>query len=251
MRTIYIYVHICVHIYTHIYFCIYTNTRTRTHTNSRLEHVFVVITPRQPRALAPRSVTAPQSVGNERVCVCVCVCVCACACVLVCVPAHARMVHSYVWHDTFMCVWHDAFIRVTWRIHMCDIKHSIIWHETFVNVTWPIHVSWWHIHTCHMTHSHTRRDSFICDDTTHLYAWHDSFARVTWLMHMCDMIHSYVWHDCAMTYHMSPKSQHDQLTCPTHIYIYDMTHSNGCHDVITCVTWHMHMCDVTHSYVMT
>jgi len=32
-------------------------------------------------------------------------------------------------------------------------------------------------------------------DMTHSYVWHDSFIRVTWLIHMCDMTHSYVWHD--------------------------------------------------------
>jgi len=25
--------------------------------------------------------------------------------------------------------------------------------------------------------------------------WHDSFICATWLIHMCDMTHSYVWHD--------------------------------------------------------
>jgi len=38
----------------------------------------------------------------------------------------------------------------------------------------------WLIHMCDMTHS---------------YVWHDSFICVTWLIHMCDMTHSYVWHD--------------------------------------------------------
>ena len=37
----------------------------------------------------------------------------------------------------------------------------------------------WLIHMCDMTHS---------------YVWHDSFICVTWLVHMCDMTHSYVWH---------------------------------------------------------
>jgi len=36
----------------------------------------------------------------------------------------------------------------------------------------------WRIHMCDMTHS---------------YVWHDAFICVTWLIHMCDMTHSYVW----------------------------------------------------------
>jgi len=37
----------------------------------------------------------------------------------------------------------------------------------------------WLIHMCDMTHS---------------YVWHDSFICVTCLIHMCDMPHSHVWH---------------------------------------------------------
>ena len=38
----------------------------------------------------------------------------------------------------------------------------------------------WLVHTCDMTHSYLR---------------HDSFIRATWLIHTCDMTHSYVQHD--------------------------------------------------------
>ena len=44
---------------------------------------------------------------------------------------------------------------------------------------------------------------------------HVVFIRVTWLIHICDMTHSYVWHDSFI-----------------------------------CVTWLIHVCDVTHSYHM-
>jgi len=74
------------------------------------------------------------------------------------------MTHSYVWHDSFICV--------TWLIHMCDMTHSYVWHDSFICVTWSIHM-------CDMTHS---------------YVWHDPFICVTWSIHMCDMTHSYVWH---------------------------------------------------------
>jgi len=53
----------------------------------------------------------------------------------------------------------------------------------------------------------------ICD-MTHSYVWHDAFICVTWLMHMCDMTHAYLWHESFI-----------------------------------CVTWRIHMCDMTHSYV--
>ena len=44
--------------------------------------------------------------------------------------------------------------------------------------------------------------------------WHDSFICVTWLIHMCDMTHSYVWHD-------------------SFIYVW--------HDSFICVTWLIHI----------
>jgi len=78
------------------------------------------------------------------------------------------MTHSYVWHDSFICL--------TWLIHVCDMTHSYVWHDSFICVIWLIH---------------------ICD-ATHPYVWHDSSICVTWLIHMCDMTHSYVWYDSSI-----------------------------------------------------
>ena len=36
------------------------------------------------------------------------------------------MTHSYVWHDSFICV--------TWLIHMCDMTHSYVCHDSFIFV---------------------------------------------------------------------------------------------------------------------
>ena len=66
------------------------------------------------------------------------------------------MTHSYVCHDSFLCV--------TWLIHMCDMTHS---YET------------WLIHMCDMTHSyetwliHTKQASYSCD-----YVLQVSFAEI-------------------------------------------------------------------------
>ena len=77
------------------------------------------------------------------------------------------MTHSYVWHDSFICV-----IRL---IHMCDMTNSRVWHDQYICVTWLIHIF-------DMPHSHT---------------WHDPFICMTWLIRMCDMTvwHLYEWRD--------------------------------------------------------
>ena len=77
----------------------------------------------------------------------------------------------------------------------------------------------WRIHVC---------------DVTHSYVWHDVFICVTWRIHMCDMTHSYVWHDAF-------------LYVTWLIHMYDMIFS-----WLICMcdmTWRIHMCDMPHSHV--
>jgi len=124
------------------------------------------------------------------------------------------MIHSYVWHD--------SFIRVTWPIHSYDMTHSYIWHDQFIR----------YICTCDTTHSYVWHDSFTRDISVSYVTWlihtwnhrlicevmwHDSFVRVTRLIHTCDMTHSYV----PYRYHM----WRDSFMC-------DVTHSY--------VTWLIH-----------
>ena len=93
------------------------------------------------------------------------------------------MTHSYVWHDSLICV----ILQVTWHVQ----------HDKYGSWTW-------HIHMCDMPHSHV---------------WHDSFACATWLIHMCDMTHSHVWHDSftCVTWHVTWHMQHDKYGS-THLY---------------------------------
>ena len=85
---------------------------------------------------------------------------------------------------------------------------------------------------CEITHSH----SFKCVtwriricDMTHSYVWHDSFIRVTWFIHKCTMTHSYVCHDSFI-----------YVTCL--ICMRDMTRSYVWHDSFIHVTWLIHTC---------
>jgi len=70
-------------------------------------------------------------------------------------------------------------------------------------------------------------------DMTHSYVWHDLFIFATWLIHMCDMTYSYV--------------RHDSFICVTWlIHMCDMTRSYVWHDSFICATWLIHMCDMNY-----
>jgi len=142
------------------------------------------------------------------------------------------------------CVWHDSFMCVTWLIHVCDMTHSCVWHDSRMCLISLIHM-------CDMTHKGGPwydRESQVC-------VWHDSFICVTWLIHMCDMPHKGASR-CDLTYVFAMAHSHvwrDSCICVTwlikehHDVISDMS-SYGSF-TFTCVTWLMHMCDVTHSYL--
>jgi len=82
----------------------------------------------------------------------------------------------------------QIFVCVMFLIHMCamhvrDRSHSQVWHGGKRGVFWHViatkymYVWYFLIHMCDMAHS---------------YAWHDLFICVTWLIHRREMTHSYV-----------------------------------------------------------
>ena len=144
------------------------------------------------------------------------------------------MTHSYMWHDSFICVSHDTFdmlysaactrrcylrpfvlfdsyvwndscIRMTWLVNMCDVSHCTAQYIRGSAVCDP---SCWLIHTCEMTHA---------------YMWNDSCIRVKWLINVCDVTHC--------TAHIQGGATRDPSCCL--IYTCDMTHA----------------CDMAHAYV--
>jgi len=133
------------------------------------------------------------------------------------------MTHSYV---------NDSYIRVTWLMHVERVMSYI-----YVAVSdWPMCVTW----VLHMWDMKLPRICVTClahmCDMTHSYVWHDSFICVTWLIHMCDMTHLYVWHD--------------SLICVTwHVHVCDTTHSYAWHASFIFVAWPIHIYDMIHSYV--
>jgi len=146
---------------------------------------------------------------------------------------------------------------------------------------------------CFFAHKYLPRDSraFIFDENTILQDWRptlrvkgglQSIWSVTWIIHMCEITHSFVWHDSftwakrlihsfahkrgAAVYvmcdiHCSYVSNvagllnmcdislsyvwHDLFICVTWLfYTCDMTPSEVWHDSIKCVTWRIHSCGV-------
>ena len=164
--------------------------------------------------------------------------------------------HSYLWHDSFSCV--------TWLIPMCDMTHSYVWHESFLCVTWLIHMcdmTYLYVFAaipccrlnqrwCVMSRTHTHTPIPVCD-MTHSYVWHDSFICVIWLIHTCDMTHLYVFaaSPCCLLNQRCTKNFKKLWCVMSRTHTHTHTHSCVWHDSFICVTWLIPMCDMTHSYV--
>jgi len=162
------------------------------------------------------------------------------------------MTHSYVTHDSFICV--------IGLFHMCDMTHSQML-VVFYHACWSLHEDGTCVTLCMPWLIHLY-------DTNHLCVRHDSFINVTWLIHTCDMAHVHVWHGssiCAgdVTLRMQPKPppghMGDTMCNLTHLYVWhDMTFSYVWHDLFTCVAWYdsficdtwlIHMCNRIRLYV--
>jgi len=181
----------------------------------------------------------------------------------------ALRVYSVTLHLHHGC-FGDLFICAVWLFHMCNVTHLyqgfegvIAWHGPFVmdvleiimmcfadavcvRAPYDIQPRVWHVCVTWLVH--------MCD-MTHSYVWHDSFMCVTWLIHVCNMTHSCapydiqprVWHVCVTwLVHMCVMTR----SCVTWlVHMCDMTHSYERLDSFICVAWLAHMCDMTRSYV--
>jgi len=79
-------------------------------------------------------------------------------------------------------------------------------------------------------------------DMTHSYMWHDAFTCLTWLIHTCATAHfggilCRKRHNCSRPHHPCDVTQMR--------HVCDMTHPQVRHDSCTCVTWRIHTCDMT------
>jgi len=176
-------------------------------------------------------------------------------CVYVCDITHSYkdVTHSYVRHDSFVCVtwlidgmsallgawWLRSCVLLRWQVgvYVCDMTHPCVCHDLFHVKYDSFRRATWLIHVCAMTRQSdthviggfvdmvvyaTGRQAgvHVCD-MTHPYLWHDSFIYETWLIHMCDVTHSYVSHDSFMLHiWMSHVSSMNSLTPFTACYLF-------------------------------
>jgi len=141
---------------------------------------------------------------------------------------------SYAWRDSVICV--------TWLIDLLDVHvydMTIFIHVRYVSLAW--HSSFLCVTCvilmCDMTHS------YVWHDSIHSCAWHASLLCVIWLTHMCNMTHSYAWRDSFFMWHDS------FLHVTWLIRMSDMTHAYEWHDSFLRVTCLILTCNMTHSYV--
>jgi len=183
------------------------------------------------------------------------------------------MTHSYVWHDSFICVtrltewrrptgclklqvifrqrttnYRSLLQKMTYKdkasygsspscSNICEKSHSCVWHNSCIRASFRRALT---LLCSSDTSQHVcmiwliRMCVHTCD-MTHSYVWHDSFICVEWLIHMGAVTYVYVWHDA--------------FICVTWLaYMCDVTRSYVWRDSFICVTWLIHMCDMTHSY---
>jgi len=144
-------------------------------------------------------------------------------------------------HDLISYVQYDSFISVTW------LMKSRMGSRPWVPA----------ISTTNTGNCVTRR-SHMCD-MTHSYVWHDAFICVTWRIHMGGMALIHVWHDsfiCAIWLNHQRVITHQIVhgitafaTCYIHYehsHMCDMTHSYVWHDSFICVAPLIYVCEVTH-----
>jgi len=173
------------------------------------------------------------------------------------------------WYDNYHSipcppemVRHDSLICVTWLIDMCDVTRWYVWRDSLIYVTWLVHI--------------LEEEGAIPKTTIHCipwlmtmcdmfdsYVWHDSFICVSWLVHLCDMTrlysvgggnHQETTNIACCAFHVTHMNEsfhtNESVLRLIHWSHIRMTHLYVWHDSCTCVTWLMHMCDMTHSYVL-
>jgi len=114
--------------------------------------------------------------------------------------------HKTLLPHAHIAVRHDSVICMTWLSDMCNVIHSYVWKDSVICVTFNpgIRISSSTITAC-LDHTVRRQCVVVCSILLQRVAvWTPSLSKTstacpdrfeTWHIHMCDMTHSYIWHD--------------------------------------------------------
>ena len=164
-----------------------------------------------------------------------------------------------VYGMTHSCVWHDWFMCVTWLIHVCDMTHLCAWCDWFMCVTWLMHV-YDEIHSCVWLvtnadetgytknkikiHTHSALRKYVSEAQIQIFCTtrilcEQNFNKFWKREHTCKRSLSGFFFSCV---------RYDSFMCVTWlIHVCDLTNSCVWHESFMYVTWIIHVCDVTHS----
>ena len=155
------------------------------------------------------------------------------------------MTYSYSWDMTHSYVWHDSFICVPWLIHICDMTHSHVRHDSSVCGTWLLHMydtSYPHDLLFYFNPIWFFHFNFF------IFTWfrliHDALMchGCAWLKHTWNMTRSCVWH-AFISYSCNVLMWHDSFTFVTWLlYLYDMTPTDFSLPII-CTIWMPYLTD--------
>jgi len=183
------------------------------------------------------------------------------------------MTHSYMWHDSFICV--------AWLIHICDMTHSFEWHDSFICMTFVVfvyifvHIYVWvmsHLLTIHVTHMNESCQTYgwvmshiwmshvkHMDESCHTYEW---VMSNIWMSHVTLMNQSCHTHGWVMSHILTIHVTNMNQSCHTYGWVMSLirvshvpTHfatqgqTNVWNISFTRVTWLIHTCDMTYSHV--
>ena len=91
--------------------------------------------------------------------------------------------HSYVWHDSFICV--------PWLIHMCAMTHSYVCHDSFMQVKSNLGGSF--IFRCRSVWKHVYSHVTHMNESFHTYKWVISHIWMSHGTHMNESYHTHKW----------------------------------------------------------
>jgi len=155
-------------------------------------------------------------------------------------------VPKYMWHVGYMCLHMQAFEAISnmtqwvmshiWMSHVTHMNESCRTYEWVMSHIWMSHVA--HICMSHVTHM---------NESCHSYGRVMSHIWMSHVAHMNESRHTSAW---VIRYvemsHVTHMDESCHICKSLHTYEYESSHIwMICEDL----TWLIHMCDMTHSYV--